>query len=158
MGSGRLIIGIGNEFRGDDAAGLQVVRRLKATCGGSIDLVELSGEGASLIEAWRGADRVVLVDAVSSGSPAGTIHRLDLGAGPLPNPWRCYSTHAFGVAEAVEMARALGQLPASLVFFGIEGGNFAPGRGLSVEVERAIGELAQRILTEIRPVSPAIDC
>ena len=39
------------------------------------------------------------------------------------------STHHFGLAEAVELARAVGQLPERLVVFGIEGASFGRGRG-----------------------------
>lgn len=146
--SRRRIIGIGNEYRGDDAAGLQVARRLKSVVEGSTEVIEHSGEGASLIESWRGAVTVLLVDAVSSGAPAGTIHRFDLIDGPLPNPWRCYSTHAFGVIEAIELSRALGELPPSLIFHGIEGKRFSLNPGLSDEVERAVDHLVQSLILQ----------
>src|SRR5512145_3075445 len=122
-----LIIGIGNEYRSDDAAGLIVARRLKERLADSVKVIEQSGDGAALMEAWRGAETVIIFDAVMSGAAAGTIHRFDVSAQPLPKSgFRC-STHAFGVAEAIELARALGELPRSLIVYGIEGNNFAAG-------------------------------
>jgi hydrogenase maturation protease len=83
-----------------------------------------------------------------SGAAPGTIRRFDASAQPLPkDAFRC-STHAFGVARAIELSRALGELPRSLVVYGIEGKNFAAGVGLSPEVERAVGEVVRRALTE----------
>jgi len=142
-----LIIGIGNEYRGDDAAGLIVVRRLKERLGDSFAVLEQSGDGAALVETWRGAETVIIIDAVMSGATPGTIHRFDASAQPLPkNAFRC-STHAFGVAEAIELSRALSELPQSLMVYGIEGKNFAAGVGLSSEVEKAVDEVVRRALT-----------
>jgi hydrogenase maturation protease len=143
-----LIIRIGNEYRGDDAAGLIVARRLKERLGDSFAVLEQSGDGAALVEAWRGAETVIIIDAVMSGAAPGTIHRVDASAQPLPkNAFRC-STHAFGVAEAIELSRALSELPQSLIVYGIEGKNYAAGVGLSSEVEKAVGEVVGRALTE----------
>jgi hydrogenase maturation protease len=57
-----------------------------------------------------------------------------------------YSTHAFGVAEAVEMDRALGGLPRRLTIYGIEGANFAAGEELTAEVESAARHVSSLIL------------
>ena len=143
-----LIIGIGNEYRGDDAAGLIVARRLKERLADSVKVIEQSGDGAALMEAWQGAETVIIIDAVMSGAEPGTIHRLDAKTRPLPkDAFRC-STHAFGVAEAIELSRAMGGLPRSLIVYGIEGKTFAAGVRLSPEVEGAVGEVAGRALTE----------
>jgi hydrogenase maturation protease len=120
-----LIIGIGNEYRGDDAVGLIVARRLKERLMDSVTVLEQGGDGASLMEAWRGAETVIVIDAVASGAAPGAIHRFDANTLPIPkNAFRC-STHAFGVAEAIELSRALGEFPRSLGGYGIEGKNFA---------------------------------
>ncbi len=50
----------------------------------------------------------------------------------------CRSTHTLGPIEAVEVARALGSLPARVTLIGIEGGDFSWGTGLSPEVEAAV--------------------
>jgi hydrogenase maturation protease len=91
----------------------------------------------------------VLVDAIRSGAPVGTIHRVDASEHPLPAPpWGSSSTHAIGVAEAIELARALGRLPAQVIVYGIEGSHFDAGVGLSKEVQAAIGELARVVARE----------
>ncbi len=132
------VIGLGNAWRRDDAAGLEVARRL----GGRA----LEGEPAGLIEALEGADEAVVVDAVSSGAPPGTVHRLEAGSSPLPAElFGVSSTHALGLAEAVELARALGRLPARVVVYGIEGADFAPGSGLSPEVAAAVDRVVEEV-------------
>lgn len=141
------VIGIGNEYRGDDAAGRLVIRRLGSLPG--IRITEQSGEGAALMEAWKGADAAILVDAVESGATLGTVHRLDASAAPVPARFFHYSTHAFSLAEAIELARALGELPPRTIIFGIEGRSFAAGVELSPEVILAIETVAGRILDEV---------
>jgi hydrogenase maturation protease len=144
-----LVVGVGNLYRGDDGAGLLIARELKTHLPNYVTIREESGEGASLIEAWRGTPVVVLVDAVQSGGKAGTIHRLNAGRRKIPSRFFHYSTHAFSVAEAVELARTLKQLPPHLVIYGVEGKNFQSGEKLSPEVENAMPEVVLRIREEL---------
>jgi hydrogenase maturation protease len=134
-----IVIGVGNSWRGDDAAGLAVARRLR----GAVDVLEHEGDAAGLLEAWRGYEDVVVVDAATSATAApGTVSRFDARDGPLPARVLRSSTHAFGVAEAVELARALGRLPRRLELYAIEGADFSAGAGLSPPVAAAVDRLA----------------
>jgi hydrogenase maturation protease len=145
-----VILGVGNEYRGDDGAGIAVARRLRALFPGNVLIQEESGEGAALIQAWQGAAWVMLMDAVRSGAPPGAIHRLDARAASLPTRFFHYSTHAFSVAEAVELARSLDQLPPHLIVYGIEGENFSAGVGLSPAVEQAVEAVVAQAAEEVR--------
>lgn len=140
-----LIIGIGNDYRSDDAIGLLVARALQARKLPHVSVLEATGEGTALLETWSGADAVILIDAVASGAAAGTLHQLDARAGPISPRFFRYSTHAFGVAEAIELARVLGVLPARLAIYGIEGSNFIAGMSLSPEVEHAAHKAVEGI-------------
>jgi hydrogenase maturation protease len=115
-----------------------VARRLRAV---GVRSIEREGEPSGLLDAWSGEAHVILVDAVESGAGPGTVHRLDARAGPLPARLFSASTHHLSVAEAVELGRSLGGLPGRLEVVGIEGARFEAGRGLSPEVERAVGEV-----------------
>src|SRR5262249_46653050 len=98
---------------------------------------------------WRGAGRVVVVDAASGGKP-GTVRRFQAHREPLPAAALHGSTHSWGVAEAVETARALGELPPRIVVYAIFGRCFDPGaRRLSLEVRRAVVDLAEALTAEI---------
>lgn len=143
-----LVIGIGNWYRSDDAAGLVVARNLRGMNLPCVLVREESGEGAALMEAWKSVASVVIVDAASSGSPPGTIHELDPHARSIPSSFFHYSSHAFGVAEAIELARALGELPPMMLVCAIEGRDFSAGVRLSTEVESAIGKVTELILRQ----------
>jgi len=148
--TGVLVIGLGNIYRNDDGAGIIIARRLRRDAWSGVVVREENGGGAALMEAWKDAARVVLVDAVQSGAPPGTIHRLDANCGPIPSRFFHYSTHAFGLAEAVELARVLNQLPPRLILYGIEGKDFGAGEGLSPEVAAAMDELLSGLRQEIQ--------
>ncbi len=141
-----LIVGCGNRERGDDAAGLLVVERLRVL---GIAAEEYSGEGLALIESWSRAESVILIDAVVTGAAPGTISVWDARTAPVSRDAFRASTHSFGVAEAVELARALGRLPGSLTIYGIEGRNFERGSPPAPEVLAAVEELAFRIAEEL---------
>jgi hydrogenase maturation protease len=145
--SDTLVIGLGNSFRGDDGAGPAVARALLDEVPARVRAYE--GEPVGLIEEWTGADAVFVVDAVSSGAVPGTIHRLDPLAEPIPTALSQGSTHAFGLAETIELARALDRLPRRLTVYGIEGERFTAGEVLSPAVARAVevvrSELHERL-------------
>ena len=142
------VIGVGNAWRCDDAVGLVVAERLRGRLPG-VEVLEREGEPVALLEAWQDEDAVVLVDAVSSGAPPGTVHTLDAAAGPLPATFFRRSTHHLGVADAVELARAMGSLPPRTVVVGVEGASWRPGTELSPAVADAIGAAADAVAEEV---------
>ena len=145
-----LVIGVGNAYRGDDAAGLVIARRVAEAARGQARVVEESGEGAALLEAWRGARFVILCDAVQSGAAPGTIHRLEPAWTPVPTGFFRYSTHAFSVAEAIELARALGELPPRMLVYGIEGADFAAGLALSPAAGGAVDAVVCAVVADLQ--------
>jgi hydrogenase maturation protease len=118
---GLRIIGCGTFDRGDDAAGLLVARRLQAL-------------------------GVEAVDATAPGGRPGHTSVWNAHAGKLPKDVLACSTHAFGVREAVELARAMNRLPENFFIYCIEGKQFSVGSPLSPEVEHAVGSVAQQLL------------
>ena len=139
-----VVVGIGQTLRGDDAAGLEAVRRWEARYPDSagrpglrVEISELPG--LDLLNLLEGAQAAVIVDAVRSSAPPGKIHRLspdDLAAF-TPD---ASSAHGWGVAETLQLGRTLSPSLAKcrLTLIGIEAGQMSMGAGLSPEVERVI--------------------
>ncbi len=142
---GCLIIGCGNRQRGDDGAGVLVAERL-GTLG--IEAKTCLGEASELMEAWSGADEVILIDAVATGAAAGTVHVWN-GQLPIARRRSSSSTHGMGVAEAIALAHTLDRLPAHLRVYGIEGKRFEVGTNVSPEVMHAVEEVVRRIANEV---------
>jgi hydrogenase maturation protease len=144
------VIGVGNAWRGDDAVGLLVVRRLKAGQPPEVSIAECRGTVTAVREAWKDAAGVIVVDAVVSGSRPGAIYRFNAHDGGVPVQLsRSPSSHGWGVAEALALGKVLQELPPYLIIYGIEGQNFGPGQEVSQEVAAAIPEAAQRLQREI---------
>jgi hydrogenase maturation protease len=133
-----LVVGVGNAARGDDAAGLLAARAL----GG----IELEGDPSALIDLFDGADEAVVIDALRSGAPAGTVRRIDVAEQPLPADVRSSaSTHLVGLADAIELARALGRLPPRVTVYAIEGERFDTGAPVSTPVAAAINAVVREL-------------
>lgn len=147
-----LIIGIGNRDRGDDAVGPIAAERLVAR---AFSAAEHSADGAALLELWDGHERVILVDAMRSGAPPGTIRRFDAYREAVPKGAFGISSHLFGPVEAVETARGLGRLPPFMVIFAIEGEAFAFGEPLSSAVAGALEDVIERVVA--LAAAPVVD-
>jgi len=145
------VIGVGNEWRGDDAVGLLVARRLKKDQLPRVQIAESRATVTAVQEAWKDAAGVIVVDAVVSGGPPGAIYRFNAhGAGVPVQLSRSLSSHGWGVAEALALGNVFQELPPWLIIYGIEGKNFGPGQEVSPEVAAAIPELVRRIEREIQ--------
>jgi hydrogenase maturation protease len=154
--SGILLVGVGNEIRGDDAVGLVVTRLLKQNeeLARHAAIVEEARDGARLIELWKASEFTIVVDAVRSGFEPGRICKFEVNKSSLPlGPFQ-HSTHAFSIPEAIELSRILNELPKTLVVYGVEGKEFGQGLGMSPEVERAAHELVELITLEILQHQP----
>ena len=97
-----VVVGVGNDFRHDDAAGLIAARRLR-DCG--IPAEEHQGDFATLIERWKDADSLILIDAIAPGRVPGAIHGLNASTSPLDRQVCNASTHAFGLADVIELSQ-----------------------------------------------------
>lgn len=149
-----LVIGVGNPDRGDDAAGLVVARGLARDAVGAIDVIEASGEPASLVASLDGAAWAILIDAASGIAP-GTVERFNVAAAALPGEAFVCSTHAIGVAQALELARALSRLPPICIVYGIGGECFERGAALSDRVAAAIPIAESAVRSEVRSLLSA---
>jgi hydrogenase maturation protease len=156
LSGGLLVIGLGNRYRGDDAAGLRAAERLRDLTPPDIAVVTHEGEPIDLLDRWRNAQTVVLIDAIVSGAAPGTVRRLDVRDAPLPVPALGDSTHAVSLAAAIELARALDHLPAHLIVYGIEATAFTAGADLSPAVHRAVEEVVESLRRELTAASGAL--
>jgi len=117
------IIGIGSPF-GDDQLGWHVVDALQRNAQleqfprQQLSFIKTDRPGTHLLELMQDAEVVILVDAMKSGAPAGTIRcfegpEIEAVSSPL-------SSHGFGVMSALKLGQALGSLPGRVILYGIE--------------------------------------
>lgn len=148
------MIGCGNLLRGDDAAGPVLVRRMGER--GLPDGVHCADGGTGGMDVafqMRGIPEVILVDACSSGSEAGTLfevpgHELE----NLP-PLTGINLHAFRWDHAIVFGRWLlkDEYPAQVTAYLIEGAAYEVGAPLSPTVDRAVDQLVNLLLRRLGP-------
>lgn len=145
-----VVIGLGSPDRGDDAVGPRVARRVARLGLPGVTVVEHE-DPTGLIDLWSGSDLAVVVDAVSSGAPPGTLMVMEAGADAEPLADRAWArtgrggTHAFGLAAAVELARALHRLPPRVVLVGVEVAAVEHGAALSDPVQASLDDVVAAV-------------
>lgn len=135
----RRLIAIGNPDRGDDGAGWIVGEQVTGW-----DVTFGTAGSFELIDSWDNDDEVVIIDAMRSDAPAGTVIAYDALAGDVPVGLFA-STHSFGPASLAELAKATGRTPASLTIYGIEARHTTHGASLSDEVAAAVEQLIEEL-------------
>lgn len=148
-----VVIGVGSEYRRDDAAALEVLRRLAGRVPAGTQLLESDGEPASLVQAWDGAGLAVVVDAAALPAvPAGRLHRVDVtaGLGPavVPEPARA-SWHNAGLGTAIALGGALGRLPERLIVHWVQVADTGYGQQLSPAVAASVDALVEAVLADL---------
>lgn len=138
----RRLIGIGNPDRADDAAGWEVAGRVSAW-----HTEQLRVGSIDVIDTWTSEDDVVIVDAMRTGAPPGTVREFDTTSAPLP-AGSFASTHSFGPSEIVELARSMGRMPRSLRVIGIELERVELGAPMSTDVRAAVDRVVRRFQDE----------
>jgi hydrogenase maturation protease len=139
-----IVVGLGNAWRGDDAAGLLVLERLRPLLSDSVRMVAHQGDGLSLLDLWTPEDDVILVDAVLAPGRSGPVLH-DARARPLPSDVQPLSGHALSAASAIELARGIGWLPRRLIVVGIPAHSYGEGDPLSTETSAAIEETLETV-------------
>ncbi|MFT3894586.1 MAG: hydrogenase maturation protease [Anaerolineales bacterium] len=147
------VIGIGQSLRGDDAAGLEAVRRWEEKFPETATKPEVQIEacelpGLTLIDLLNDVEAAILVDAVQSSAKPGTIHRLSQEELESFTS-NAKSAHGWGVAETLRMRRQLTEKEVRIRIIGIEAEKMGLGAGLSKSVEDAISTLCKVIEEEI---------
>ena len=114
-----------------------------------VEVLALDRPGPRLIEHMRGADTVILVDAVKSGAAPGTLHRLEGHAldGLVAHQT---SSHGFGLAETLALADRMGELPTHLKFLGLEAGAKPFSSDEIIHLAKAVDETAKAALDSLK--------
>jgi len=142
---------VGNLLLGDEGVGVRAVEAIsrEKSIPAGVEVVDGGTGGADLIDVLAERERVIVIDAFDAGLPPGTVLRRNIEEVAAQEPSGA-SLHEFGVVEAVAATRLLGCAPKEVVVFGIQPGSVAPGLALSPEASRAVEEVVQMVVEELR--------
>ena len=144
-----LIAGVGHPLMGDDALGLEVIRKLEE--GVPLSRTRLYYAGASpldILGELAGIKKLIIVDALTGIGP-GVVIKRRYQSHHSEIPLRGVETHGIGLAQILTMAQELHPgIDIVVVGAGIEP-TAAPGTPLTQSLRELIPELIQIINEEI---------
>jgi hydrogenase maturation protease len=146
-----LILGLGNLLCRDDGVGAFVAGAIAETREVPEGVRVLDGGtlGLALLPYLEDADQAILVDAIQTDAPPGTIVRLE-GDEVGPAVAARLSVHQVGVSDLIEAARWRGRIPPTLVLLGVVPASVELGIGLSAPVREAAPDLLRLVCDEAR--------
>lgn len=145
-----LVLGIGNTVMTDDGAGPRVIQRLRERFSFPRDVELLDGGtlGLDLLPRLEGVKRLIIVDAVETGEPPGSIVRLTGDDIPIAMQTKL-SPHQMGLQDLLSVASLQGNLPPETVLWGVQPDSIEMGTELTPEVSAAVERLASAVATEV---------
>jgi len=144
------LLGIGNILMNDDAAGVLVIQALSEKFNFPEELTLLDGGtlGLDILPYLEGIDRLLVVDAVETGDPPGTLIRMTGDDIPLALATKV-SPHQMGLKDLLLVADLQGYAPREMVLWGVQPGSIEMDIELSPEVAQSMGALQERVLEEL---------
>jgi hydrogenase maturation protease len=147
-----LVAGIGNIFLGDDAFGVEAVKRLAARkLPEAVRIADFGIRGFDLVYALQdGYETTILVDACPQGQPPGTVFVIepDLDSADGADQQSVVETHGMNPMNVIRMAKAMNAPLKRLLVVGCEPetlGGEEGQMGLSGPVEAALDEAVRVI-------------
>ena len=141
-----LIAGFGNVLRGDDGFGVEVLRRLgeRGVACESVELLDVGTGGIRLAqELMSPFDRLIIIDAATRGGLPGTVYTLAIDE---VRPTREIDMHTTVPSRALEVAQALGPLPAQIFLVGCEPASVDE---LTTELSPCVAAAVERAIHEV---------
>jgi hydrogenase 3 maturation protease len=138
-----IIIGIGNELRGDDGAGIILVQKIQTA--GYKNAIIVGGNPENYLQkiiAMPGESRL-WIDAINWGSPAGQIKIFS----PEEIKHFAISTHNFSLAIITKFLNESRPLPD--FFLGIQPANLELGKSMSAPVNNTVNQLAELMIEQL---------
>lgn len=140
-----VVVGVGNELRGDDAVGVIAARRL-ASCdlGEGVEVIEGHTGGINLLFDIEGADWVIIIDAVDFGAQPGSVEIFEADEVDIRVIDRVASLHHVSLADVIQLAQLTGVAP-RITLVAVQPQTIAPGQGLSDPVAKQVDAVVRSV-------------
>ncbi|MES0371232.1 MAG: hydrogenase maturation protease [Mariprofundaceae bacterium] len=146
------VIGLGNEWSGDDAVGLIAAQKLREKNIPDIEVRVTDVPDWEMFEKLVSDDVLIFIDACDGGGEAGAIYQLHSDE-IMERGVRHCSSHGLGLSHWLSMAEVLGKKTGRILIYAIEIGDVTMGSGLSKKVENAIPKVLNMIEKKIAGLS-----
>ncbi|MFB6152083.1 MAG: hydrogenase maturation protease [Haloarculaceae archaeon] len=151
-----VVVGVGNPIMGDDGLGKHVVDALldwPAVAESDVTVTHAGTTAFLALEALSGADRGIVVDALSEGDAApGTVHRYRLVDGVFEGRPPDVFMHDFSFSEAVQAGSEAYDLPPEVLVLGVEPADTDTGVELSDPVAERLPAVVETVVEALETV------
>ena len=143
------IIGVGNRAAGDDAIGMLVLDALRGEqLPPDVVLIEAGLAGPGLVSQMDGYAKVILIDAVDMGLPAGAVRAFNPSAVKSVKPEERLSLHGCDLLQVIDLATRLGLCPEDVLIVGVQPKHAMPGVKVDEAVAGAVPTAVEQVMRE----------
>lgn len=144
--SGVVVLGVGNLLMGDEGLGIRCVEAIeKLQLPSNVRCIDGGTSTHELLEDLENLDALLILDAVASGQPAGTIVRLE--DDQIPSAFsNKMSPHQHGINDLLATLKFLGREPRHVVLIGVEPSVME----LSLELSPLVANVLPRMINLVR--------
>ena len=145
-----LIIGMGNVLMQDEGIGVRAVEELenRYIIPEGVTVVDGGTTGMELYEPMRDCDQLIVADAVNTGSPDGTLERIENDA--IPSFFQTkISNHQLGLADLLGLLKLKGEFPQHVAIIGMVPHSLEQKLGLTPEAEAGLDEMVEMLVQEL---------
>lgn len=152
-----VIAGMGNVLLSDDGLGPYVIGQLEACYdfGPEVELLDIGTPALDFALYFANADLLVLIDAVKSSAPVGTVLRYSKADILRKDAPLRMDAHSPALGHALQFAEFAGASPQAVLLVGASAGNTDPGTALTDPVRAAVPALLELIAEEVRRIGVA---
>lgn len=149
-----LILGVGNLLLSDEGVGIHAVRRLleRGDLPEEIQIVDGGTAGLALMVYLEDVDRLVIIDAMETGGPPGTLVRLSGNQIPAYMALKV-SPHEITLPDFLAAAKLRDLYPREVIVWGVQPESMEVGIELSPTLAARLDELVDHVVAEFQPVT-----
>ncbi len=146
-----LVLGLGNILLQDEGLGICALERLTAQyhLPPRVQAIDGGVMGLDLLPYLEGVTALLIIDAVQTGQPPGSLVRLKGDTIPAALSLKM-SMHQVGLQELLAMSRFQGTFPPRVVLWGMEPASLEWGLSLSPPVAAQLDTLVHAVVKELR--------
>jgi hydrogenase maturation protease len=145
-----VVIGVGSPLMGDDGVGLAALEAMRAwEFDPHVELLDGGTWGMNLLPFIEGAERLILLDAVETGTATSDVVRLEGREVPRFLHTKL-SPHQIDLREVLALSELRGTLPSSLVVLGLQPDRIEMRTDLSPRIQDALQRLVEAALAQLR--------
>jgi hydrogenase maturation protease len=147
----RAVIGVGNEFMGDDGIGPLLISRLRELEGfpADIDLIDEGSGGMRIIHDIEGYDKVLIIDAADFGEAPGDFKLFRPEDVETVKGISGRSLHEMDLIKTLELAKVMGKAPSEIMIMAIQPERVEMSQEISETILEGIQDYIQNITSFI---------